>query len=172
MNLKEFNELFQSHNTAYTDRYIKQIELYENKVIFIDAYDKEFLKTVNKRWDILEYSFGALMGEMSLIHGQKEKMKETCIGFEFNEMMMIDAGDYFCEGIWYEANYYEIASAQLFEFNKKLDFKKLITHTLYQDFKTSGKYSQHIDCKLLTLFTEGKIDWETLGDLVYSDYKV
>jgi hypothetical protein len=70
-----------------------------------------------------------------------------------------------------KVNWYELKewSEESFQTHIKNQLRRELTARL-QPAKVS--YPKTIDCKLLTLFKEGSIDWITLQKLVYSDCEI
>jgi len=72
--------------------------------------------------------------------------------------------------IGYKASWLE-PKTEISEVLINSEFRAFAKAWLAPEGLSSGEIN-HIDCKLLTLFKEGKIDWNTLRTLVYSDCAV
>ena len=106
----------------------------------------------------------------------KEEIKEfeNLRGFCIENYEEID-GDYedsYAEirSIGYRASWI-VPKEELSENSINSDFLEFVRNWLAPE-GTAGYNVNYVDCKLLTLFKEGKIDWNTLRTLVYSNCSV
>ena len=79
----------------------------------------------------------------------------------------IDTGECYIHSFNYEFKYRDICSKAELEARIKTKVKENVRIALKP--KGYEGYTIHVDCKLLTLFKDGSIDWKTLQKLVYTN---
>ena len=168
----EFNKLYTNH-TAQIKRDLKKFKKLEAEGInehakFKSTTGVNFLKRESVRSDDLNYG-GGVDSAIELLVGFKEECKayENKINFNTDTDFYADS-DGWIERVCYEARW-SVVIDEVAEQNINSSFKNKIANLLKPE---KASYTQGIDCKLLTLFKDGKISWDTLRTLVYSDCEI
>jgi len=167
MTLEEFDKLFKEIDNRVKKEYRIAKELWDKgDFSFNDKFKTiEFIQSENIYEDSSEDC-------IKIIQDYKEKVKNFKgeIYSEEHIQSEIDTDyDYGAEviSIYFETKIkvFRNATDITVDYTNK-EFREIIRNLLKPEKET---YAQIIDCKLLTLFKEGAIDWSTLQKLVYSD---
>ena len=170
LSVEEFNALYaevtkQAHKDLEIVKSVKNGESYNTKVE-IDYW--------NRKQAVSDDLQGLDMEDMiEAINEFKEECKqyEDNIGYYVQQKTEL-SGDYEDEYANLEAFFFEATwSEPIEEVTQEMidgEFRDLVRFWL-APLGTERYDVSYVDCKLLTLFKEGKIDWNTLRTLVYSD---
>jgi len=167
MTLEEFNKLFEKTDNRIKEEYKVAKELWEkNDFSFNDKFKTiEFIQSENIYENLSEDC-------IKVIQNYREEVKNFKgeIYSEEHIQSEIDTDyDYGAEviSIYFETRIkvFRYATDITTDYTDK-EFRDILKNLLKPE---KEHYAQNIDCKLLTLFKEGTIDWSTLQKLVYTN---
>ena len=168
----EFNKLYTKH-VANVKRELKKFKALE-KAGELDMRKYKGTPGINffERNEILSDDLnynGGVDTAIEILIAFKEEYKEyeNKISFGTDSDFYVDSDGYI-EHICYEAHWYNIID-EVPEQSINKSFKNKVADLLKPE---NVEYTISIDCKLLTLFKDGKISWDTLRTLVYSDCEI
>jgi len=161
--LKEFTDWIENAN-----------KLFKSWELEYDEYDRTYLKTCY--WwciDIFWEDFGDLEYDIKILKKELAKHKNNIWAFIDSSSYNWDDWEYATYSL--EVKRYEIHTIEELKSFMKSQVMGKIAEILNADVRyrnNSNEWVRSVDCKLLELFDEWAIDYETLLKLTYSDCKL
>ncbi len=180
MKLEDFNKMVSQIEKEQTDSYNKAVALYESGERSLSAY--EVIGAYKKVGWYSESGFfskqekqSSCLSEYSDIAGMVESLQEFESEYkECNEINKSslekyeDIDDEYISFFGFKYSYYYINENKL-----SSEISRLIREKIKDELKPSNvEKSVMPDCKIVQLFKDGAIDWETLQMITYKDCKI
>ncbi len=170
LTVEQFNKLYDD----FTNETKQELEEIKNP----KKSDKVFLENKDLIWEthciksnsLANLSMNEVIKSIKSFKKRIKKQKDKLF-FEVTEEAETDSdydGDTWIEFVGFKATWLGPRD-EVSEYFLNNKFKSHVNNWLKPNKEV---YTRTIDCKLLTLFKDGKIDWTTLRTLVYSDCKI
>lgn len=171
MTLDEFKEHQHRITEAELHRYENAKVLFEKAKVEKVSLDKvTYVKKVTEKYDLdLQVSPQTLIETLEQLKKDFKSYEENLVNFYSYDYIDIDVFDTCIDETYVEYTHYVLYTEEEFESSMKRTMRQFFDEKLKPDGES---YEKMIDCKLLQLFSDGAIDWETLQKLVYSNCKI
>ncbi len=178
MKLEQFNEMVASVEAEQRAIFNKAKELKNNGVTVLKEYEK--IGAMSHGWWShkglvikVEVQCDTLKGMdiEDLIEELNELMKgyESCDGIAKSAIKNeVDVGNEYISYIGYKYEYYELSEEKL-----ESEIMRLCREKIAEELKPIDVEKSVIpDCKIVQLFRDGSIDWETLQKITYKNCQI